>query len=84
MAEIVLDGESLTFEQVISVAYDSAGEPGVVLSDAAKMNVNRCAEAVQTLIERKAPGGRKDTEAKDTEVFFGFDLRGFVSPWFRP
>ena len=50
--EIVIDGESLTFEQVISVAYGTPGEPSVVLSDNAKSNVNRCAAAVQTLLDR--------------------------------
>ena len=50
--ELVLDGESLTFEQVIAVAYGKPGEPLVVLSDAAKANVNRCAAAVQTLLDR--------------------------------
>ncbi|HEX3101368.1 MAG TPA: histidine ammonia-lyase [Pyrinomonadaceae bacterium] len=50
--EIVIDGESLTFEQVIAVAYGTPGVPRVVLSDAAKDNVNRCAAAVQTLLDR--------------------------------
>ena len=52
MTEIVLDGESLTFEQVIAVAYGKPGEPRVALSEAAKANVNRCAAAVQTLLDR--------------------------------
>ncbi len=52
MIEITLDGESLTFEQVIAVAYGKPGEPRVVLSDTAKSNVNRCAAAVQTLLDR--------------------------------
>jgi len=50
--EIVLDGESLTFEQVITIAESMPGEPRVVLSDAAKAKVNRSADAVQTLLER--------------------------------
>lgn len=50
--EIIIDGESLTFEQVIAVAYGKPGKPRVVLSDAAKSNVNRCAAAVQTLLDR--------------------------------
>ena len=52
---IILDGESLTFEQVIAVAYGKPGKPGeprVALSDAAKANVNRAAAAVQTLLDR--------------------------------
>jgi histidine ammonia-lyase len=50
--EIVIDGESLTFEQVIAVAYGKAGEPRVALSEAAKASVVRCADAVQTLLDR--------------------------------
>lgn len=50
--EIIIDGESLTFEQVVAVAYGKPGEPGVVLSDNAKSNVNRCAAAIQTLLDR--------------------------------
>lgn len=49
---IVLDGESLTFEQVISVAFGSPGSPRVELSKAAIENVDRSADAVQTLLER--------------------------------
>ena len=52
MSEIVLDGESLTFEQVISVAYGKPGEPRVMLSETAKTAVNRAAAAVQTLLDR--------------------------------
>ncbi len=52
MNEIILDGESLTFEQVLAVAYGKPGEPRVVLSDAAKANVNKAAAAVDTLLER--------------------------------
>ena len=50
--EITIDGESLTFEQVIAVAYGKPGEPRVALSDGAKANVNRSAAAVQTLLDR--------------------------------
>jgi histidine ammonia-lyase len=52
MNEIVLDGESLTFEQVLAVAYGKPGEPRVVLDEKAKVNVNRASEAVDTLLER--------------------------------
>ncbi|MBK9215934.1 MAG: histidine ammonia-lyase [Chloracidobacterium sp.] len=52
MNEIVLDGESLTFEQVVSVAYGKPGEPRVALSEKAKQQVNACAAAVQTLLDR--------------------------------
>lgn len=50
--KIVLDGESLTFEQVLAVAYGKPGEPRVVLDDKAKVNVNRASAAVDTLLER--------------------------------
>src|SRR5687767_7744230 len=52
MNPIVLDGQSLTIEQVISVAYRRSGTPEVILSDTAKERVNRCAAAVQTLLDR--------------------------------
>ncbi|MFN0139507.1 MAG: histidine ammonia-lyase [Pyrinomonadaceae bacterium] len=52
MNEIVLDGENLTFEQVVSVAYGKPGEPRVAIADTAKEKVNRCAAAVQTLLTR--------------------------------
>lgn len=52
MNEIILDGESLTFEQVLAVAYGKPGEPRVALDDKAKVNVNRAAGAVDTLLER--------------------------------
>jgi histidine ammonia-lyase len=50
--EITLDGESLTFEQVVAVAYGSPGEPRVMLADSAKQNVLRAAAAIDTLLER--------------------------------
>lgn len=49
---IVIDGENLTFEDVISVAYGLPGRPKVTLSDSARKNVARCASAVQTLLDR--------------------------------
>lgn len=51
-SEIILDGESLTFEQVIAVAYGTPGTPGVALSESAKASVQRSADAVQTLLDR--------------------------------
>lgn len=51
-SKIVIDGESLTFEQVCAVAYGSPGEPRVALADGAKAAVTRCADAVQTLLDR--------------------------------
>src|SRR3954470_23456730 len=52
MTEIIIDGESLTFEEVVAVAYGKPGDPRIALSDAAKANVQRSADAVQTLIDR--------------------------------
>jgi histidine ammonia-lyase len=52
MKEVILDGESLTFEQVIAVAYGKPNEPKVVLSEKAKSSVNRAARAVEILLER--------------------------------
>lgn len=52
MTEIVLDGESLTFEHVLAVAHGGPGEPRVQLSEDAKKKVNRAAKAVDTLLER--------------------------------
>ena len=52
MNEIILDGESLTFEQVLAVAHGESNEPRVVLSEKAKANVNRSANAVQKLLDR--------------------------------
>jgi histidine ammonia-lyase len=50
--QIILNGESLTFEQVTAVAYGKPGEPLVSLSQSAKMKVDRSAAAVQTLLDR--------------------------------
>jgi histidine ammonia-lyase len=52
MNEIILDGESLTFEQVVTVAYGAPGAPRIVLSETAKEKVNRAAAAVQRLLDR--------------------------------
>lgn len=52
MNDIILDGENLTFEQVVAVAYGQPGEPRVSLSEGAKQSVNRSARAVQTLLDR--------------------------------
>jgi len=50
--EIVLDGSSLTFEDVIAVAYGKPGEPKVVLSESSRLAVGRAANAVAELVER--------------------------------
>ena len=52
MNTIVLDGESLTIDQVISVAYGRPGEPAVTLGQGAQAKVSRAAEAVSRLLER--------------------------------
>ncbi|MDQ3748947.1 MAG: aromatic amino acid lyase, partial [Acidobacteriota bacterium] len=54
MDEIVLDGESLTFEQVLAAARGEPNKPRVSLSERAKEQVKRSAAAVQTLLERGA------------------------------
>ncbi|MGB7339210.1 MAG: histidine ammonia-lyase [Phototrophicaceae bacterium] len=50
METIILDGNSLTFEQVLAVAYGEPSKPFVKLSDAAKKSVTRAANAVQQLL----------------------------------
>ena len=52
MNEIILDGESLTFEQVLAVAYGEPNTPRVALSENAKAQVNRSANAVKKLLAR--------------------------------
>jgi histidine ammonia-lyase len=52
MSTITLDGQSLTIDQVMTVAYGQPGTPQVVLSEGAKTVVNRSAEAVEHLLAR--------------------------------
>lgn len=52
MNEIILDGEGLTFDEVLAVAYGKPGEPRVNLSEGAKASVQRASAAVDTLLER--------------------------------
>lgn len=52
MEQIVLDGESLTIEQVIATAYGNPGKPKVVISDTARAKIRRSAQAVEKLVER--------------------------------
>ena len=52
MKKIILDGESLTFQQVLDAAYAGSEEIQISLSETAKKNVKRAAEAVQILLER--------------------------------
>lgn len=48
---ILLNGEHLTIEQVIAVAYGEPGNPRVALTDDAKARVTRAANAVQRLLD---------------------------------
>lgn len=50
--EIFIDGASLTFEQVLAVAYGQPGEPRVLLDEQAKVKVNRASAAVDILLDR--------------------------------
>ena len=52
MTEIILNGEDLTFDEVCTVAFGEPGSPRIALSDSAKKNVQRAANAVDTLLER--------------------------------
>lgn len=52
-SELIIDGESLTFEQVISVAYGNPGDPTVVLAESARAKVERSAAAVHKLLGRQ-------------------------------
>ena len=52
MTEVLIDGESLTFEQVITVANSKPGKARVAISDISKEKVNRAAAAVDQLLER--------------------------------
>ena len=49
---ILLDGQSLTIEQVVEVAYGEAGMPKVAIKADAQKQVQNAADAVQTLLER--------------------------------
>ena len=51
MRKISLNGENLTFDDVIAVAFGKPGEPFVELDDAARMNVERSAQSVQNLLQ---------------------------------
>ena len=51
MDAIVLDGESLNFEQVLAAAFGRPGEPRVSLADDARAKVQGAADAVDRLLE---------------------------------
>ncbi len=50
VSPVILDGESLTIEQVIAVAYGQPRQPTVELSREAVAKVNRAAEAVAQML----------------------------------
>lgn len=52
MTEIILDGESLTFEEVLAVAYGGPSMPRVFLDDNAAVKVMKASDAVDSLLER--------------------------------
>lgn len=52
MEKIDLDGESLSFKQVLAIAYGKPNNPRVTLSERAKTNVIRASDAVQKLLAR--------------------------------
>src|SRR5688572_5433471 len=52
MNEIILDGESLTFEQVCRVAHGRPNAPRIVLAENAEEKVTRAADAVQELLRK--------------------------------
>src|SRR5687768_12223861 len=49
--EVLLDGASLTFAQVLAVAYGAPGQPRVALSEPARKAVQRAADGVQRLLK---------------------------------
>ncbi len=48
----MIDGESLSFEDVLAVAFGDSGSTRIGLTDSAKEKVSRSARAVETLLER--------------------------------
>jgi len=48
--QLLLDGEHLTIAQVVEVANSAPGQPLVALSDSARAQVERAAQAVQTML----------------------------------
>jgi histidine ammonia-lyase len=51
MKKIILDGESLTIEQVVAAAWNDPGKPEIVLSDDARRKIVRAAKAVAQLLD---------------------------------
>lgn len=51
MKDVMLDGASLTFDQVLAVAHGAPGQPRVALTDSARKAVQRAADGVQRLLK---------------------------------
>jgi histidine ammonia-lyase len=51
MKDVLLDGASLTFDQVLAVAQGAPGKPRVALTDPARVAVQRAADGVQRLLK---------------------------------
>ncbi len=51
---MILDGEHLTLEQVVEVAYGEAGAPKVVLGDDSQIKVKRAAQGRGNYAARRA------------------------------
>ena len=49
---ILLDGESLTLDQVIAAAYGQPGNPKISLTPEAEQNIQRSAAAVETMLKK--------------------------------
>ena len=49
---IILDGESLTIEQVAAVTHGTQGQPEITISGKAMEKVARTAEAIEQLLKR--------------------------------
>ena len=48
---IWLDGDNLTIEQVIQVAFGEPGNPRLQLTQAARKNVQRASDAVEKMVQ---------------------------------
>ena len=51
LSPVLLDGESLTLDQVIAVAYGQPGNPKISLTPEAERNIQRSATAVETMLK---------------------------------
>ena len=51
ISTVILDGESLSLNQVISVAFGEPGIPDISISDQAVSKINRSSQAVETMLK---------------------------------